>query len=303
MIIDKSLNLINSLVADNSIVGVFDQRYLELNSAQREVQSNQTIAFIIIYKRGGFMSTKQFISAEEQLAKRGVSIQQAADFITINIDQPEVIFAAARESGVTNAMLNEITNFPTEVITEYFTFNDLDPRELDNTSILFNSDPDSLENLVNFNNNIEVLSNSSLSEQVQSLLSFDGIYPLFLGPIYTLQSDDKIYDTEELGVGHLNNVPATEESVESLFYGSLINLFSALDESELAQINEFSNKKENTEEFRALLFEVLNDTPEPDVRTDDKMFELVTNEAASIINNHFNGDFKLIGVLDNVFLY
>jgi hypothetical protein len=94
------------------------------------------------------MSRKQFISAEAHLAKFGVTVQQALDFIIANIDQPEVIYVTAREYGVTQAMLHEITDAPASVIDDYFTGAGFDPGRLDHTSILFNTDIGLLEDLV-----------------------------------------------------------------------------------------------------------------------------------------------------------
>jgi len=247
------------------------------------------------------MSTKQFISAEEHLAKLDVTEQQALDFILTNIDQPEKIYSAAFNNGVTNAMLSEITNFSTTVIGNYFEIAGFDSNELDQTSMLLNSDLGSLESLVDFNSNSGNLSNTSLSETVRSSLDNQNLIDFFFLEIFSFQTIDGIYDAEELGVGHLENVPATEESLESIFYGSLINMFSELDESELNLINKPSQNR-NSEEFQMLLLDALDVSSLKGVRSDEELAQLVTAEAAKIIEAFFTGESILVGVLDHSFL-
>ncbi len=246
------------------------------------------------------MSTKSFITAEAHLDKLGVSVQQALDLIVEHLDRPEVIFTAARQNGITNAMLNEITQVSTDTIAHYFTSAGFNHVELDYTSLLINFDLGDLENLVAFNENSGVLSNNVLSEAVRPLLNEPLTYDFTFGPIYShIQPNDGIYDAEELGVSHLNDVPATDENIESLFYGSLINMFSVLDASELNQIEAFP-KANNLDGFQALLVEALEDNSTSTEWTDQQLFDLVTEEAAEVIDLFWANDF--VGVLDHSYL-
>lgn len=300
LIIDKSANFIHNLVEDNnSIVETFEQNFLGLAIAQCEIQSNQTIAFNIIYKRGGFMSSKQFISAEEHLAKFDITAQQAKEFIFENIEQREVLFFAAFDYSVTTSMLSEITGFSSSTISDYFA-PEFGTNKLDNTSILINSDLGGLENLVAFNDNTESLSTASLRENVQPLLNNPTLYDFFLQPPGDFQTNDGIYDNEELGVANLNNVAATNESIESIFYGTLLNIFSTIDATELNQINSFPEDG-NPGDLQVLLFDALSDSPTNIVWTNEELENLVTNEAANIINEYVvTADVN--GVLDLSFL-
>jgi len=247
------------------------------------------------------MSTKQFISAEEHLAKLDFTVQQANDFIVGNIDEPDAIFIAARVNGVTLNMLSEITDVSTVVISEYFTNAERDPEDLNDTHKLINSDLGTLETLVTFNNNTGILSTTSLRDAVQPQLDILQPYNFFIGePVYSFQKDDGIYDTEELGVGHLGDLPATDENIESLLYGTLINAFSALDASELDQINTFPENG-NHEDFQALITASLsNESPASVVWTDEELANLVIDETVEIIGKHFSNN--LVGILDHSFL-
>lgn len=255
--------------------------------------------------RGGFMSRKQFISAEEHLAKLKFTTQQALNFIVANVDQPDVIYTAARDSGVTNAMLSEITNVSGNIIHNYFAQAGKDSAVLDYTSMLINFDLGSLADLVDFNNHSGVLSNLSLHDAVSPLLVEPFALPFTFIPTYPFYLDDGIYDAEELGVGHLCEVPAMDERIESLFYGTLINVFETIDKTELDQIKAFPEDGDFAE-FQSLLRDVLNDTPETVAWSDEELADLVVEEAVETVNKLFNfvGDeiSDLVGVLDHSLL-
>lgn len=249
------------------------------------------------------MSRKQFISAEEHLAKFGLTVQDANEFISSNLNQPESIFYAAFDYGVTKNMLSEITSASLEVICQYFEAAGFNCNELDSTSILVNSDLGILEKLINFNDGSGVLSTEALRISVEPLLT--GESPLngpFFGPIFKFQQNDGIYDADELGVGHLNSVPAIDESIESLFYGSLINFFSELDSTELEKINFFDGTQN---EYQVFLLNVLDENSPSGAWSNDELADFVINKAAQIINEHppIDLDINWIGILDSVFTY
>lgn len=256
------------------------------------------------------------ISIEAHLAKFGISIQQANDFINSNLHKPEEIFQAARDYGVTTQMLNELSGYSMNDISEYFKTIDLEARDLDDPFILVNSDLNSLESLVSLNTREDTLSNTSLHaatiQKIHELFKnepqkipdkIDDYEVMFnLGPPRSYQDDDSIYDASELGVCNLASVPATPESLESLFNGSLINIFSVLDDNELNLINGFSNK--NSEEYQALLISSLS-TPSSAIRSDADIVSLITNETIRIVETYWDiGDVEddLDGILDYSYL-
>jgi hypothetical protein len=246
------------------------------------------------------MSRKQFISAEEHLAKLGVTVQQAFDFIFANVDQPEVIYVTAREYGVTQAMLHEITDVPVSVIDNYFTGADFDPGRLDHTSILFNTDIDSLETLVDFNNHTGILSTASLREKVQPLIDSPTVYDFPFTARYDFQPANGVYDADELGISRLGDIPAIDENIESIFYGTLINMFSRFDQMELSQIKAFPESG-NPDDFLALLAAALNDAPSTPAWTDEELLDLVVDEAV-YLHNHFIQDDFTVGLFDSSYL-
>ncbi|WP_139218478.1 hypothetical protein [Nitrosomonas aestuarii] len=242
------------------------------------------------------------MSAESHLAKFGVTVPQALNFLVVNIQQPETIFNVASQFAITAEMLSEITNLSPSIVREYFAASGLDASELDETSILVNSDLGALESFVRFNDKTGGLSNESLRELIKPLLNDPSAYDTVFNPQFTFQMNDGIYDAQELGVLHLNAlVPATNESIESLFYGSLIKMFSALDQTELNPIVSFPVANRQSNDFQVFVSEALSDIPAKVIWLDDVMVRLVVNESIILINDLVE-DTSIVGVLDQSFL-
>lgn len=245
-------------------------------------------------EKGGLMPARSILS------KQGIMLQEAKDFINMNIEQPELILNAAFNHAVTTSMLNEITGYSIDEINAYF-YSKTDnyyPSDLDAIGKLVNSDLGSLEILVDFNSNTGILSTLSLQEKVRSSVN-PSVYESFIEPIFPFQKNDGyIYDPEELGVKHLSNVAATNGNIESLFYGTLINIFLRLDSTERDQIKHFSGDK-NSEEYHTLLMSSLNTIPST-TWTDEALANLVVEDAVRIVNDFPTSDF--IGILDDSFL-
>jgi|GEM_PF-1463570 len=257
------------------------------------------------------MSVKSFISAESYLNSFGISVQQAREFIDLNIEHPEIIFTVAYKYGVTTTMLSEIKGYPRDIVREYFNSIDTEGKSLDGKSILVNSDLGSLEPLVNFNSKTGILSNAALKDGVKQILLSDENqqnqpFSLFYEPTFASERRDiqknGSYDAEELGVGSLGNVPATSENLESLFYGSLINMFSALDESEWNQITALRTNNGSAEDYHALLLTSLSTSPSSIIWSDETMALMVQDEASYIIEKYWAHGEVLVGILDHSFL-
>lgn len=245
------------------------------------------------------MSTKSFISAEEHLAKFGVTVEQAFDFIFANTENAELIFEVADRFLVTNNFLSEITNHSIDTVRDYFSINGIDSSKLDYASRVINFDLDTLEHLVGFNENAGLLSNDTLRDAVKPLLNFPLGYEPTFEP-FSILDDDGIFDAEELGVGHLSNVPANGSSLESIFYGSLINSFNAVDETELETFN--SIRGDINPDNAQIMLEILSESPESSIWPEEQLAGLVIDEAVSTINGFWTSGNDFGGVLDLSFL-
>lgn len=236
-------------------------------------------------------------TGQEALAYLGLTVEQVNQFIQENIGQHKIIYDAAYDVGITTQHLSDITGYSTDTIKNFFATFELDTRLLDEVKILFNSDLGDLANLVGFNDHSGVLSTASLGDQVK-LDTDSSDYSAFYEPVFSYQQADGIYTPDELGVSHLGNVPATDESIESLVYGTLINIYSALDETELSQLKGFSHNESNVNEYRSLLTDALSD---PANRSDQDLADLIAAETGILIDEYWN-NMDVTGILDHSIL-
>lgn len=235
----------------------------------------------------------------EVLKHYGITREQAMDFIMANVNHPEVIYDVAWEFGITTQHLSDITGYSTDDIKNYFESSGLDTYALDEVRILFNSNLGDLNYLVDFNDLTGVLSTASLAEQVKASAD-SSVYQDFFESIWGYQSIDSIYSPDELGTSKVGNVPATTESIESLFFGTLINQYIALDSLEVNQITNFELTEDNYDEYQVILHDALIDVPSTPAWTDSTLAELVYKDAINIINGYEESAF--IGKLDSTFL-
>lgn len=243
------------------------------------------------------------MSVETHLNKLEITVEQANDFISANINDPKKLFDTAFENAVTTDMLREITNYSIDTIREYFAAAGFDSNDLDQTHTLVNFDPGSLKNLIDYDKNTDgILSVNSLRAKVEPLTrhpDYVSYYDeIFFEKTYAFQVKDGVYDSEESGINHLGNIPATDENLESIFYGSLINIFSRIDEHEFTQIENFSGDK-NSVEYRTLLFNSITSLPTDPVDS-NTLEKNVIDDAARIIVEHQAGG--VVGLLDASFL-
>lgn len=242
--------------------------------------------------------------AEKHLTRLGFTVEQATEFITANINQPKIIYETAAQYGVTTRMLSELSGYSRDIISGYFKDAGLTSTELDK-AVLVNSDLGSLENLVAFNTREGILSNTALRdvvkpEIIERLYDYDSpISSPFSSPNPALQLKDGVYSSGELGVENLDNVPANIENIESLFYGTLINAFLTLDNTEYNQINNFPSNG-NPEDYQTLLLNALSESPPSIAWSDEQLAGYVTTEAINVLDKFWNA--SLYGVLDHSYL-
>lgn len=75
------------------------------------------------------------MSVETQLAKFGITTQQAKDFINSNILNPGEIFQAAKDYGITTEMLGELSGYSVDAVSGYFYSVGENSKNLDYTKI------------------------------------------------------------------------------------------------------------------------------------------------------------------------
>jgi len=215
------------------------------------------------------------MSTESHLSLFGVSVEQANDFILSHVSEPQVIFDAASKLGIPTSMLSEITGYSTDVISDYFQTTGLDTSILDSGSLagtreIISSEmiDNSLEHLVTLNENTGVLSTDVLRERIIHDTNEKDYYAFF-DPANFKGADDGIFTSEELGVSHLGDLPATTETLESLYYGAGIDYFQSVDFVEILELSIFLQSNSVllgydlfSEEFGSLLIDIFKDPAE-----------------------------------------
>lgn len=123
-------------------------------------------------------------------------------------------------------------------------------------------------------------------------------YDSFFESIFGYEEADGLYTPDETGVSHLGNIKATPERLESIFFGTLINILNSLDLEEMEQIGNFPPfNSDNLDDFVALVSDSLSDMPttsHPVSYLEDN----VVKNAVILIEDYWEPSSLVIGILD-----
>lgn len=178
------------------------------------------------------------MSTSSYLANFGVTIEQAREYVFANLDNPQAIFATARQFGVTNEMLGEIAGgYSAQQVQGYLAGFGIDASALE-TEPLFPSEMLQFSTVMGLNTETGALSTASLREQVKAHTGA-AAYAAAFDPNQYAGGLDGVFSAADLGVLNLGDLPATAETLESLFYGTIIRLTGTVDTEELQQVASF----------------------------------------------------------------
>lgn len=178
------------------------------------------------------------MSTSSYLANFGVTIEQAREYVFANLDNPQAIFATARQFGVTNEMLGEIAGgYSAQQVQGYLAGFGIDASALE-TEPLFPSEMLQFSTVMGLNTETGALSTASLREQVKAHTGA-AAYAAAFDPNQYAGGLDGVFSAADLGVLNLGDLPATAETLESLFYGTIIRLTGTVDMEELQQVASF----------------------------------------------------------------
>ena len=187
-------------------------------------------------------------TASSVLAQHGISTAEAAQWIQAHLNDPALIQQATLSLGLDTTMLSEVAALLQPGITpaqiqQFFQSAPPQPEpqpepepEPWEGEVVF---PAELLAIVSLNHNTGVLSNANLrSIALQQGVSAERYDQLF-SPQDIDWNGDGTFSTSELGLSQLGNLPATSDTVASLLYGTMINVYHALDMQELISIGNF----------------------------------------------------------------
>lgn len=200
-----------------------------------------------------YFSGNGIATASSVLAQHGWTTAQAAQWIQAHLNDPAQIQNAMASLGLDYTMLSEVAaqlqpGITPAQIQQFFQASIPQPQPQPGPQVPGAGEavfPTELQNLVSLNQNTGVLSNAN----VRSIALQQGVsaerYDQLFSPSSIDLNGDGILSTNELGLSTLGNLPATSDTVASLLYGTVINVFHALDMQELTNIGNFVNAHAN----------------------------------------------------------
>ncbi|HWI82404.1 hypothetical protein [Ramlibacter sp.] len=187
------------------------------------------------------MATSDFIAANF-----GVSMAQARDFIMSHVTDPGYIYNLATQYHVTSDMLGEITGYASTQVEGFFTAYGMDgtalrpaPTGTTGAHLLVldgSSIPDVIVKLDTYGGE---LSTASLHAAIVARTGQAAYDAAFSAAPYDTDHNG-VLSASELGTSALGTLPATVATIESIFFGTVINAFKSLDQSELTSLGSFA---------------------------------------------------------------
>jgi hypothetical protein len=247
------------------------------------------------------------MSTSSYLANYGVSMEAARNFILSNVGDPSRIFETARQYGVTNDMLGEITGYTGDDVRQFFRGHGMDDAALEPKPII-DAELARFGGVLALDTSSGILSAAALHQQVVARTG-SAAYQAAFDPTQFAGSADGVFMPAELGTATFGTLQATTATLESLFYGTIINLAHSIDLQEandLAQfisINKAALERDDPVAVgRAidLLQEVLADTAPQSFLSDALLAQALIDSAVALVGQH--NDDSLIGhMFDAVF--
>ncbi len=243
------------------------------------------------------------MTASELLAQYGITVAQAREWIMSKLSTPSEIYNAAVSFGVTSEMLAEIVapvvpGATADLVESFFTANGFDGSALGSggsgggaSNEVFPAEFAALASLVTLNTNSGALSNASLRSAVLAKLQDDTDYDALFNPSGYEGAADGSFTADDLGIAGLSTLLATQENLESLYYGTLIRTFKAIDMNEILQIQDFATKNASAlqtgtgdvyNQYVALMVSVFEDAAVPPIFTDEMLADSIALSTAMV---------------------
>lgn len=261
------------------------------------------------------------MTAAELLAQYGVTVEQARAFVLSNLDNPGLIFETAVQFGVTSSMLAEIVapvvpGVTAEAVESFFSSRGFPAEQLREQPLAAGGGglaglPDALLALVSLNTSQGLLATASLRAAVLAALPNDSFYDVFFDPLEFGGYEDGLFTAAELGIPGLPAIAATRESLESLYYGTIIRTLKAIDESEVLALDAFVEQNYLAieagsatvyDQYVALVVSVLQDSAAVPFFSDDEIAEIITLSTVATVELVATGSVSLVDSLFSSFL-
>lgn len=189
------------------------------------------------------------MNTSDYLAQLGVSLDQARSFVMANLDKPANIYNVAKQFKIDSQMLADIVapsvpGVNAAQVEAFFNAKGLDGKSLNaseihtTTSNLLDNGMQALSHLFNFNQNTGILSTQSLRDAIVAKVGMTA-YTKAFSPANLPGAADGVLSTTDLGFTQLGDIPATWQNVESLYFGTVTNMLTAISQSEVDELTAF----------------------------------------------------------------
>ncbi|WP_048441359.1 hypothetical protein [Caenimonas sp. SL110] len=169
-------------------------------------------------------------------ATNGVTIQGGNVVVPAGVQSFHVRVATVDDSTDEDTAETFTFNLGTLSATGTVLDNDDTPPPADDG--IFSDNMMELVQLLQLNNRTGVLSNASLKAEVIKVTG-EAAYLATFTPDSVDGGGDGVWTPDELGFSHLGTLPATVATVESLFYGTYLHIFTSIDQGEAVQLSNF----------------------------------------------------------------
>jgi hypothetical protein len=179
----------------------------------------------------------------DKLAELGIPMDFARSFLMANLDNPQLIFSVASMYDIDNAMLGELAGgYSDQQVEGFFAMHGIASAVLDERNEFFNAQdmPTQMLPLIHLNGGTGALATANLRTAVIAQVG-QAAYDSLFDPTIFEGASDGTFSTAELGFSHLGALPATQATIESLFYGTVLSAFRSIDAGEQAEVNNVTN--------------------------------------------------------------
>jgi hypothetical protein len=240
-------------------------------------------------------TTSDFIAAHFN-----VSMADARDFVMAHVSDPASIYNLAVQNHVTSDMLAEITGYTSTDVENFFTANHMDATalraaptpapglqllSLEGTTI-----PDSIVKLDTYPG---VLSTESLHAAIVAQTGQAAYDMAFSAAPYDANHDGQL-SASELGTTALGaSLPATEATIESIFFGTVVNALKSFDQTELTDLWAFADSHTaaleagdlaTMQQMITMLFNDISTPTSAPAVSDQMVIDAVVQPVAELIN-------------------
>ncbi|HAD09195.1 MAG TPA: hypothetical protein DCF62_06920 [Porticoccaceae bacterium] len=223
----------------------------------------------------------------------------------IDISSAKIAFAQYFTQQVENGVISYAGNGAADAAKQILALVGLDTLEAEFETILsgysagggegvalLSEDLQAFLSIVELNANAGVLSTEALRDSVIELTS-QSDYEAAFDPSNYDGAEDGVFTGAELGFDGFGDLPATQETLESLMYGTMINALKAFDLAEVQELTAFVEANPDLtgleQDYIDLLVSIFEDEGNPPLYDDATVAQIVVTGTAAFVEVAANG--------------